>query len=217
MANLTNQRDPESTADAEILRANAKLLKLRQSLQDSRTVSEDTATQSRDSTRNHADWPEIPETQMNPMIPNELERLQKEPKEVTDRDHGGAFAQSLKTAEVKPDESVLDPNLPLRTFLAKAALISAEQACASYDEGWKSSTWEFVRLCRSHPKFWDLSADEAVRKIPWNATGFDEEEQLQVLVEWDRVKSLPGVSPLEFAARLARRHPLYSRRKQFQS
>jgi hypothetical protein len=36
---------------------------------------------------------------------------------------------------------------------------------------------------------------------------------MQFLVEWDRVHSIPGVSPLEFAARLARQHPLTSTRK----
>jgi hypothetical protein len=102
--------------------------------------------------------------------------------------------------------------VPLKEFVAKGALLSIEQASEGYDD-WKSSTWEFVRQCRTHPALTSLTGDEAFNKIPWNATGFGEEEQLQFLVEWPRVKSLPGVSPVEFAARLASRHPLISLRK----
>lgn len=71
-------------------------------------------------------------------------------------------------------------------------------------------TWEFVRLCKTHPVLMALSADDAFKKIPWTATGFEDEEHLQFLVEWDRVRSLPGISPLQWAADLARRRPLLS-------
>ena len=76
-------------------------------------------------------------------------------------------APTLKNAEIhKTSDYVLDPNLSLRDFVAKAAFISISQASEGAGGDWKSSTWEFVRLCRAHPKLMALTADEASRKIP---------------------------------------------------
>lgn len=182
-----------ANVDPEILEAQERLLRKRESLQKSSA----------------ADWPERPESQNDSEIPNDSDGFTKDTEDCI----GGDLRQDVRNnATQVQKKSVLDPSVPLRAFVAKAALISFEQESQGSDD-WKSSTWEFVRFCRTHPKLMSLTADEAFDKIPWNATGFGEEEQLQFLVEWGRVRSLPGVSPLEFAARLARRHPLISLRK----
>jgi len=82
---------------------------------------------------------------------------------------------------------------------------------------WKSLTWQFTRLCRTHPKLMPLTADEAFNAIPWYVTPFGEEEQMQFLVEWNTVRHLPGIPVLEWAASMAQAHPLFSTRKQFNS
>ena len=97
--------------------------------------------------------------------------------------------------------------LTLRTFIKLAA-----KEIGNSDSTWKSATWEFVRLCKSHPQLTALTADEAMNMIPWQQTNFEEEEQLQFLAEWNKVRLLPGVKPLDWAAEMARQKPIKSSR-----
>ena len=48
--------------------------------------------------------------------------------------------------------------------------------------------------------------------IPWEVTDYGEDAQLQFLVEWDRVKYLPGQGPLDVAQSLASQKPLVPKR-----
>jgi hypothetical protein len=108
----------------------------------------------------------------------------------------------------------LNTRLPLRIFCQRAASLSIEAAAES--EGrWKSVTWEFTRLCKTHPKLMTLTADEAFESIPWRLTDFGDEEQMQFLVEWNSVRHLPGTAALDWAASMARARPLFSTRKRF--
>jgi hypothetical protein len=126
--------------------------------------------------------------------------------------------ERLRFAPHSPSSSTLSTELPLRQYVAKAATLSIEASLnADSKDQWKSLTWEFVRLCKSHPKLSCLTADEALEAIPWTVTDFGEDEQLTFLAEWSRVRILPGVSPLEWAARLAREHPLQPKRSKFKA
>jgi hypothetical protein len=127
----------------------------------------------------------------------------------------GGGRQLSGTVESKTP--TLSTQLPLKRFVQEAATISIEQAEDASGDKWKSRTWEFTRLCKTHPKLMALTADEAYNAIPWHVTQFDEEEQMQFLVEWNAVQHLPGVPILEWAASLAKSHPLLSTRKQFRS
>ncbi len=79
---------------------------------------------------------------------------------------------------------------------------------------WRSLTWDFTRLLKLYPKLNRLSAEKAVQRIPWHVTNFNENEQLQVLVEWDRVKYLPGQGPFDIALSLTSQKPLVPKRCQ---
>jgi hypothetical protein len=117
----------------------------------------------------------------------------------------------LKTHGVLP---TLNTKLPLRKFVAEAADISTREASLKTDSNeWKSTTWEFVRLLKTHPRLMCLTADEALEEIPWSVTDFGEDEQLTFLAEWTRVRILPGVPPLKWAVTLADQHPLEPKRK----
>ena len=100
------------------------------------------------------------------------------------------------------DEFSTAINLPLSkyTWMAEDYALQHEP---EYEEQWRSRTWDFVRLLKLHPKLKGLSAEEAMKRIPWRVTDFDEDEQLQVELEWDRVKYLPGQGPLDVALSLA--------------
>ena len=143
------------------------------------------------------------------MIQKDFRRTQKESTSSTVL-HLPKILRSKRTKSTS-----LIATLPLKAFVAKAGLISIDASECS--DTWKSPTWEFVRLCRTHPKLMSLTADQAFNKIPWSATGFEDEEQLTFIAEWDRVRSLPGMSPLHWAANLARQHPLLSTRKHLQT
>jgi hypothetical protein len=202
VANFTSDTPSESIIDPELLEANARILKLRQARQESRRLTQDTSTEYSDCTES------TESTERIQKIQNDSEGFQKDPEGVdfVDRTPTSKTVDSPQT-----EECILNPTLPLKVFVAEAALRSIDASECS--DNWKSPTWEFVRLCRTHPKLLSLTADQAFNKIPWSATGFDEEEQLTFIAEWDRVRSLPGMSPLHWAANLARQHPLISTRK----
>lgn len=96
-----------------------------------------------------------------------------------------------------------------RDFFSKAAEASIE-AAESRDSGWQSRTWEFVRQCKGQVAFQGMSAEEVFDRIPWELTGFDEEDQLQFMSEWDTVDRLSCIPVLTWAAEMARRRPLPS-------
>jgi hypothetical protein len=146
---------------------------------------------------------------------------QKDSERQKDSEDSEGFRRTQKEATFggslsSPSES-LNTRLPLKTFCQRAASLSIEAAEESAEsEGrWKSVTWEFTRLCKTHPKLMSCTADEAFKIIPWHLTEFGDEEQMQFLVEWNSVRHLPGTSPLDWAASMARTRPLLSRRRQF--
>jgi len=102
-------------------------------------------------------------------------------------------------------------NLPLVDYTVLAADIGFSES-TEYGEPWRSTTWNFTRLMKSHPDLRNLSADEALDRIPWRLIDFPEDERLQVLVEWDRVKYLPGQDPFDVALSLAAQKPLVPKR-----
>jgi hypothetical protein len=73
---------------------------------------------------------------------------------------------------------------------------------------WRSSTWEFTRLCKGHPRLNGLSATEVFQTIDWSFTNFDEEEQIQFFAEWDKVLFDAQQNPLSHAVQLAIDRPL---------
>lgn len=102
-------------------------------------------------------------------------------------------------------------DIPVPVFVELAA-----QESSSTPENypaWRSTTWEFTRCLKSHPKLSHLTADEVVGLIDFDAIGFDEDDAMQFLVEWNRVKFIPGVKPLDWAATMAKTKPLASKRK----
>jgi hypothetical protein len=203
MGDFTSNRDAESTKEIE-----QAIARIQARHQESGRATAETLE-----TKVHRDT----ETQIDSEDSEDSERLRLNQKDLEGVPFGD-YSPTLKSKVDLPPASrtptgsfLLDPNLPLREFVARAAVVSME-AGSDDGENWKSFTWEFTRLCRSHPKLSCLTADEAFKKIPWGPTGFDEEEQMQFLIEWDRVRSIPGLSPLEFAAKLARQQPLASTR-----
>ncbi len=103
-------------------------------------------------------------------------------------------------------------NLPLVDYAVLAAKIGHREEPTEHDERYVSTTWEFTRLMKSHPDLINLSADDAFKKIPWGLVDFDEDELLQFLVEWGRVKYLPGQGPLDASLSLAGQKPLVPER-----
>ena len=92
-------------------------------------------------------------------------------------------------------------DLPVYTILADRHSLERYEL-AEYP-GWQSSTWEFTRLMKGHPALAQLTADEAYEEIDWGLVDFDEDEQLAFLTEWDKVRYIPGWSPLDWALMMA--------------
>jgi len=109
------------------------------------------------------------------------------------------------------DEFTAAINLPLHEYTRMAEEYAFTNSPED-GEQWRSLTWDFTRLLKLHPKLNRLSAEEAVQTIPWQLTDFAEDEQLQVLLEWDRVKYLPGQTPFDVALSLAAQKPLTPKR-----
>ncbi len=103
-------------------------------------------------------------------------------------------------------------DIPVPAFIELAAQESTSESYRD-DAPWKSTTWEFTRSLKSHPKLSHLTADEVSELVDFEALGFDDDEALQFLVEWNRVKFIPGVKPLDWAWNMAKKKPLTSKRK----
>jgi hypothetical protein len=56
------------------------------------------------------------------------------------------------TRSVDFKQVLLDTSLPLRVFVSKASELSTDLALNANAKEWKSLTWEFVRLCKTHPE-----------------------------------------------------------------
>ena len=76
------------------------------------------------------------------------------------------------------------------------------------DERWKSDTWEFTRLMKRHPDLRNLTGSQAANIIPWQVTDFDEDEQFQIVNEWDEIRYVAGEGPLNKAHALALQFPV---------
>jgi len=102
-------------------------------------------------------------------------------------------------------------DIPLPIFMR----LAAEKTEAEYDptpDAWESTTWKFTRFLKGHPRLTCLDADEVFNLIPWEEFSFDEEEQMAFLTEWPRVHFIPGLSPLNWAIRMAKEKPLEPQR-----
>jgi hypothetical protein len=75
-------------------------------------------------------------------------------------------------------------------------------------QGWQSSTFHFVRLCRTRPEFEGMNGDSFFNGVPWHATDFDEDEVLTATVEWGKVKTKAGDNPIMTAVLLATEKPV---------
>ncbi len=75
-------------------------------------------------------------------------------------------------------------------------------------EAWQSSTWGLVKECKASPKFAGKTALEAMNTVPWDSLSFNEEEKIQFMVEWDKVKVASGHKPLDWALDMSRKKPL---------
>jgi len=97
-----------------------------------------------------------------------------------------------------------------REFVRKAAAESPDVAQAARESlgEWQSTSWHFTRMCKGHPSFKNVSAAQAFEAIDWSLTGFDEEERMQFLREWNRVKCFVGWSPVDWAVSMASQKPL---------
>jgi len=106
-----------------------------------------------------------------------------------------------------PDKISVD--LPLEEY-TKRVYRSHPTNLSNYDpdEQWKSNTWEFTRFMKRHPNLRDLTGSQAANIIPWHVTDFDEDEQFQIVNEWDEVRYVTGEGPLNKALLLAVDHPV---------
>ena len=77
------------------------------------------------------------------------------------------------------------------------------------EHGWQSSTFHFVRLCRSRTEFEGTNPDDFFNAVPWHAADFDEDEVLTAVVEWGKVKTGAGENTLLSAVHLAQEKPVF--------
>lgn len=78
------------------------------------------------------------------------------------------------------------------------------------EHGWQSSTFHFVRLCRSRSEFDGMNRDGFFNEVPWHTTDFDEDEVLTAVVEWEKVKTRAGDDPIISAVRMAQEMPAFN-------
>jgi hypothetical protein len=88
----------------------------------------------------------------------------------------------------------------------QASVDSIEAAEDDGFEHWQSRTWKFTRLMKS--QYPTLSAETVMDLVPWAETEFDEEDQIQFMREFNLVRFIPGMDPLDWAWQMAQEHPL---------
>ena len=135
------------------------------------------------------------------MNKNNPDGLQVEPNPLTEGEGRPRDHHDIEDREEK--EEVLE------VFIEKACRKSRKDAEETKEAGrWKTSTWEFTRLCRTYPKLAGLTANQAYKCIPWDYTDYDGDEILMFVTEWDEVRVPTGKNPLLVALELSKQRPL---------
>ena len=110
-------------------------------------------------------------------------------------------------------------SIPLHRYVREHAERSIEESESFTEdsefrrsgEGYKSRTWEFTRAMKARSEFMGLSAEAAVKRIPWKYTSFESDDQLSFMREWEKVRVPLGYEkPLEIAFEMAESNPLFS-------
>jgi len=143
------------------------------------------------------------------------------PARPSSKNHPAQNEVSAKTeagATKGPRLEVVKPRTPEQLFEAQQydqikVPVFVKLACRqsrniATDCEWQSTTWRFACLLKAHPKFATLDADQMAEAVPWHETDFDESEEIQVYVEWSKVKHVPGDTGLIWAWTMAKSHPL---------
>jgi len=125
----------------------------------------------------------------------------REPEDSKDKKQSSCRNPEDQKDNEDPGKTSVD--LPLEEYTDRVHCSYLTNPPEDYGDGWKSETWEFVRLMKRHPLLRNLNGSQAANLIPWHVTGFDEDEQFQIVDEWDEVRYVAGEGPLNKALLLA--------------
>lgn len=129
----------------------------------------------------------------------------QEPKDSKDQEQGSC--RNPKDQEDNEDPDKIPTDLPLDEYTIRGHR-SHHTDGPDHDETWRSETWEFTRFMKRHPNLRDLTGTQAANIIPWHLTDFDEDEQFQIVNEWDAIRYVAGEGPLNKALALGLKYPV---------
>jgi hypothetical protein len=162
-------------------------------------------------------------------------RTSKERRDGENAARRSARGETLPLSEEETFLEDLDCGLPSRLSLAAYLRQAVGHSRAESEERpaecWESPLWGFLRLAKAHPELIKADAGEALRRVErvlmaWNKAAdlprgadpwgewFDVEQEdarAEFFEAWDKIRLLPGRTPLEAALELARATPLILR------
>jgi len=121
--------------------------------------------------------------------------------------HNGVL-QGEFLAQAKNSHDDVTFELEFKTRNSSLGLNAYTTAAVRYIEGmwglddfWSTPTFQFARLMKAYPAFTKLSAEQALQEIDWSLTPWqdDDDVRLGFLLQWTKVRFIPGWSPLEWA------------------
>ena len=147
-----------------------------------------------------------PETERNL---EDLEGSEESPKKTPLRILRGSRKEESEDKEPEGYEELdqIPTDLPLEEYTIRGHRCPDTDG-PEKDETWRSETWEFTRFMKRHPNLRDLTGAQAANIIPWHLTDFDEDEQFQIVNEWDTIRYVAGEGPLNKALALALKFPV---------
>src|SRR5262249_26198711 len=103
--------------------------------------------------------------------------------------------------------------LPFKEFIAEASYLSREEAEQNRDSSgdrWQLETWLFARMCKARSEFRGLNSIQAVKRINWRLTVFEDLDSAKAEFRnhWRKVLLPYGETPLSMAIKFAKESPL---------